>query len=306
MALVLPLLLVLMFSFAEAGNYVMNEHGLVKAVRDGARFAARQDFSNYTGCSGIAGRHRRGRHAECRHPWLRSGGTNYLAPNISHREHHCHDELRGERRRPEHAGRHLQFAGERRPDRHRECERRVPLHDRGVRSHGGRPQAQCRITSGGDRPMIRKLLLDRTAASAAEFALVLPLLLVFLLGNHRCRPVAVGVQRGAKSGADGRALRGRHQPRVVGDQGRLCRIMLAGADAGRRHPGQLLSRRSPAPARVAPAERGMRPPSTRSATACSGFFRELKTRNVSDSIFGRRASAMPAIRTGPTFPRSSR
>ena len=30
--------------------------------------------------------------------------------------------------------------------------------------------------------MIRKLLIDRTAASAVEFALVLPLLLIFLLG----------------------------------------------------------------------------------------------------------------------------
>ena len=55
MALVTPFLLVLVCSFVEAGNFVMNEHGLVKAVRDGARFAARQDFSNYTGCSGQPG-----------------------------------------------------------------------------------------------------------------------------------------------------------------------------------------------------------------------------------------------------------
>jgi Flp pilus assembly protein TadG len=52
MALVLPLLLVILFSSLELGNYFMNEHTLVKAVRDGARFAARQSFANYTSCSG--------------------------------------------------------------------------------------------------------------------------------------------------------------------------------------------------------------------------------------------------------------
>ena len=55
MAFVLPLLLTIMFGSAEIGNYFMNEHSLVKAVRDGARFAARQNFSNYTACSGSPG-----------------------------------------------------------------------------------------------------------------------------------------------------------------------------------------------------------------------------------------------------------
>ena len=55
MALVLPLLLVIMFGSIELGNYFMNEHSLVKAVRDGSRFAARQSFSNYTACSGAPG-----------------------------------------------------------------------------------------------------------------------------------------------------------------------------------------------------------------------------------------------------------
>ncbi len=55
MALVLPLLLVTMFSSLELGNYFMNEHTLVKAVRDGARFAARQSFTNYTACNGSPG-----------------------------------------------------------------------------------------------------------------------------------------------------------------------------------------------------------------------------------------------------------
>lgn len=52
MALVAPFLLIIMFGSVELGNYFLDEHDLVKAVRDGARFAARQDFSNYTGCSG--------------------------------------------------------------------------------------------------------------------------------------------------------------------------------------------------------------------------------------------------------------
>lgn len=55
MALVLPLLLIIMFGAAELGNYFMNEHSLIKSVRDGARFAARQNFSNYTACAGSPG-----------------------------------------------------------------------------------------------------------------------------------------------------------------------------------------------------------------------------------------------------------
>lgn len=52
LALVLPLLLTLMFGSLELGNYFMNEHKLVKSVRNGARFAARQSFTNYTTCTG--------------------------------------------------------------------------------------------------------------------------------------------------------------------------------------------------------------------------------------------------------------
>ena len=50
MALVLPLLTVLLFGSVELGNYFYSEHVLVKGVRDGARYAARQAFSNYTAC----------------------------------------------------------------------------------------------------------------------------------------------------------------------------------------------------------------------------------------------------------------
>lgn len=55
MALVTPFLLIILFGSVELGNYFMDEHTLVKAVRDGARFAARQSFANYTSCSGAPG-----------------------------------------------------------------------------------------------------------------------------------------------------------------------------------------------------------------------------------------------------------
>jgi len=52
MALVLPLLLIILFGSVELGNYFMDQHSLIKAVRDGARYAARQNFTYYPGCSG--------------------------------------------------------------------------------------------------------------------------------------------------------------------------------------------------------------------------------------------------------------
>ncbi|WP_395624009.1 TadE/TadG family type IV pilus assembly protein [Sphingomonas daechungensis] len=51
MALVAPLLIALMFGSMELGHYFYSEHVVVKAVRDGARFAARQGFSSYA-CPG--------------------------------------------------------------------------------------------------------------------------------------------------------------------------------------------------------------------------------------------------------------
>jgi hypothetical protein len=54
MALVMPMLLAIMIGSVELGNYFYNEHILVKAVRDGARYAARQNFSNFT-CPGVPG-----------------------------------------------------------------------------------------------------------------------------------------------------------------------------------------------------------------------------------------------------------
>ena len=54
MVLVLPLLLVIMFGSVELGNYALDEHTLLKGVRDGARYAARQPFASYSGCNGTA------------------------------------------------------------------------------------------------------------------------------------------------------------------------------------------------------------------------------------------------------------
>lgn len=48
LALILPLLLTILFGGFEAGAYLWTEQKVVKAVRDGARFAARQPFSAYS------------------------------------------------------------------------------------------------------------------------------------------------------------------------------------------------------------------------------------------------------------------
>jgi len=53
MALVAPLLVTIMFASLEIGKYFWDEHLVVKAVRDGARFAARQNFATMP-CGGTA------------------------------------------------------------------------------------------------------------------------------------------------------------------------------------------------------------------------------------------------------------
>ncbi len=53
MALVAPLLVTIMFGSLEIGKYFWDEHLVVKAVRDGARFAARQNFATMP-CGGPA------------------------------------------------------------------------------------------------------------------------------------------------------------------------------------------------------------------------------------------------------------
>lgn len=47
MALALPMLFALMFTMFEAGNYFLAEHQVLKGVREGARYAARLDLSNF-------------------------------------------------------------------------------------------------------------------------------------------------------------------------------------------------------------------------------------------------------------------
>jgi Flp pilus assembly protein TadG len=51
MALVAPMLMALLFGSVELGNFFWNEHVVIKAVRDGARYAARQPMSNYFNAS---------------------------------------------------------------------------------------------------------------------------------------------------------------------------------------------------------------------------------------------------------------
>lgn len=51
MALVLPFLLVIMFGSVELGKFFLDAHVVSKSVRDGARFAARQPFTEFPGCS---------------------------------------------------------------------------------------------------------------------------------------------------------------------------------------------------------------------------------------------------------------
>lgn len=80
MALVMPLLLVLLFGSVELGNYFMNEHSLAKAVRDGARFAARQPFVNYPDCATVSETARDSTRDIVMHGYL--GGTELLTPNI--------------------------------------------------------------------------------------------------------------------------------------------------------------------------------------------------------------------------------
>ncbi|MGH6782616.1 MAG: TadE/TadG family type IV pilus assembly protein [Sphingomonadaceae bacterium] len=53
MALVMPLLLVIIFGAFELGNYFLNNHAVAKAVRDGARYASRRSFVEYS-CSTVS------------------------------------------------------------------------------------------------------------------------------------------------------------------------------------------------------------------------------------------------------------
>ncbi len=56
LALMLPLMLLIMFGGFEAGHYFYNEHKIVKAAREGARYAGRLPFSAYDCSSGTTSR----------------------------------------------------------------------------------------------------------------------------------------------------------------------------------------------------------------------------------------------------------
>ena len=47
MALMLPIMVIILFGMFEGGYFLYNEHKVVKGVRDGARFAARQSLTNF-------------------------------------------------------------------------------------------------------------------------------------------------------------------------------------------------------------------------------------------------------------------
>ncbi|MCT2400062.1 TadE/TadG family type IV pilus assembly protein [Novosphingobium mangrovi (ex Huang et al. 2023)] len=51
MVLMLPLLVVMLFAMFEGGHFLYSQHVVTKAVRDGARFAGRAPFSNFTNCT---------------------------------------------------------------------------------------------------------------------------------------------------------------------------------------------------------------------------------------------------------------
>jgi len=78
MALVMPLLLTILIGSVELGHYFYNEHILSKAVRDGARYAARQGFTNYD-CSGEPSAAVRDNTRELVQTSLLSGGTDRMA-----------------------------------------------------------------------------------------------------------------------------------------------------------------------------------------------------------------------------------
>lgn len=55
MALILPMAFALLFTCFEGGSYMWNEHKVVKAVREGARYAGRQSFAHFSCGSAAVG-----------------------------------------------------------------------------------------------------------------------------------------------------------------------------------------------------------------------------------------------------------
>ena len=84
-ALILPALVMLMFGGFEAGNFVWTQHKLVKAVREGARYAARLPVADY--CDGATAQFDPGAEADIKAVTvtgkLSGGGTNPAVPGMS-------------------------------------------------------------------------------------------------------------------------------------------------------------------------------------------------------------------------------
>lgn len=55
MALIAPMLVMLMLGAFELGNLFYTQHALVEAVRDGARYASRLSFANFSCTGGASG-----------------------------------------------------------------------------------------------------------------------------------------------------------------------------------------------------------------------------------------------------------
>ena len=47
LALMLPLMIIVLFGMFEGGHFLWSEHKVIKGVRDGARYAARQPFAKF-------------------------------------------------------------------------------------------------------------------------------------------------------------------------------------------------------------------------------------------------------------------
>jgi hypothetical protein len=80
MALITPMMIALMFGSFELGNYFLSEHVVVKAVRDGARYAGRLSFSEYD-CANTANAQRDARDGKIRNV-VRTGQVAEMSPDI--------------------------------------------------------------------------------------------------------------------------------------------------------------------------------------------------------------------------------
>jgi hypothetical protein len=81
MALVAPMMIALMFGSFELGNYFLSEHVVVKAVRDGARYAGRLPFSAYECANELTPEERDKRDEKIRNV-VRTGQVGDIDPDI--------------------------------------------------------------------------------------------------------------------------------------------------------------------------------------------------------------------------------